>query len=77
MQELVKSMLTNGGVISSARVINVLGFFTATGLIAYDTYLRVALDNVNFTAYLTYCAGGFAVSKTLDYLQDKKDKNVQ
>ena len=76
MLEIIKNMISNDSVISSARFINILGFFTATALISYDTYIKVGLDNVNFMSYLTYCAGGFAVSKGLDYLQNKKDSNV-
>jgi len=78
MRELFKTMLSNDSGISSARFINILGFFTATALIAYDTYIRSNLDNMNFTAYLAYCAGGFAVSKGLDYLQTRgKNDTVQ
>lgn len=73
MLEFFKNMLSNDSVISSARFINIQGYYTATGLIIYDTYLLGHLDNSNFMYYLTYCAGGFAISKGIDYLQGKKN----
>ena len=74
--EFLKSILSSEGAISSARLINIGGFITSTGLMVMDFYEKNGLDTANFAAYLTYCAGGFAVSKGLDYLQSKKETNV-
>ena len=74
--EILKSILSNEGVISSARVINIGGFITSTALMVMDFFEKNGLDTANFIAYLTYCAGGFAVSKGLDYLQNKGVSNA-
>ena len=71
MIEYLKNMLQNDSVISSARFINVAGFFTATGLMIHDTILRGLLDSTNFGMYLAYCAGVYGVSKGLDKIQGK------
>lgn len=77
MIEFFKNMLHNESAISSARFINVAGFFTATSLMVYDTVLRGMLDNANFGMYLAYCGGVYGVSKVLDKVQGgKKDDNA-
>lgn len=74
--EFLNSILSNEGAISSARLINIGGFITSTGLMVMDFHEKNGLDTANFIAYLTYCAGGFAVSKGLDYLQNKGVSNA-
>ena len=71
MLQYLKNMVSSDATVSSARVINISGFVTSTGLMIADFSAKNALDTANFVAYLTYCAGGFAVSKGLDYLQNK------
>ena len=73
VREWLTNLLSSDSAISSARAINVGGFFTSTGLMVADFAAKNALDSVNFGAYLTDCAGGFAVSKALDYAQAKKE----
>lgn len=72
MLEFIKKLITSASEYSSARFINIQGFYTATALIAYDTYLKLHLDDVNFMWYLAYCGGTYGVSKYLE----KKDTNV-
>lgn len=73
MPDFFKKLITSASEYSSARFINVLGFFTATALIGYDTFLRGHLDDVNFMWYLAYCGGVYGVSK---YLEKKEPTNV-
>ena len=76
MIEWFKNMLQNDSVVSSARFINVAGFFTATGLMVHDVILRGMMDSTNFGMYLAYCAGVYGVSKGLDMVKGKENANA-
>jgi len=73
MFNFLKETLMSDSNKSSTRVINYLGAINATGLLIYDTYLRSGLDNTNFLIFMTYCVGGYGLSKVVDY---KKKKNA-
>lgn len=73
MKEFFKKLISNMSEYSSARFVNIQGFYTATALIATDTFLRGHLDDVNFMWYLAYCGGVYGVSK---YLDKKDSSNV-
>ena len=72
MLEFFKKLITSANEYSSARFINIQGFYTATALIIYDIYLRGHLDDTNFIWYLAYCGGVYGVSKYLE----KKETNA-
>ena len=75
MLQYLKNMVSSDATVSSARVINISGFVTSTGLMIADFSAKNALDTTNFGLYLTYCAGGFVASKALDYFK-KEPTNV-
>ena len=75
MLQYLKNMVSSDATVSSARVINISGFVTSTGLMIADFVAKNALDTANFGLYLTYCAGGFVASKALDYFK-KEPTNV-
>lgn len=66
MKEFIKSALTSGAEISSARVINILGAITASALLVWDTVVNSSVRNEVFGMYLAYCAGVYGYGKKLD-----------
>lgn len=67
---MFKELLKPKGLYSSARWINLGGFYVASIVVLYLTYLG-KIDGMIFGAYLTYCAGTYGAGKYLE----KKDNN--
>ena len=66
MREFVKSALTSGAEISSARAINVFGAIIASALLVWDTLANGTVRSETFGMYLAYCAGVYGYGKKLD-----------
>lgn len=69
IREFLVQIVTPSSTISSARFVNVCGFVVASGLLIFDSITHLSLLTPNFIAYLTYCAGGYAISKGLSCLE--------
>ena len=65
--------MSNSGVVSSARVINITGAVVGAGLIIVDVYQRGSLDATNFGIYLAYCGGVYTIGKGISAVGNKVD----
>jgi len=69
----IKDLMSNSGVVSSARVINVTGAVVGAGLIIADITQRGMLDATNFGIYLAYCGGVYTIGKGISAVGNKID----
>jgi hypothetical protein len=72
----IKDLMGNSGVISSARVINVIGAVVGAGLIIADVVQRSSLDATNFGIYLAYCGGVYTIGKGISAVNHKHDEGA-
>jgi hypothetical protein len=71
--KFIQDLMSNSGVVSSARVINVTGAVVGAGLIIVDVYQRGSLDATNFGIYLDYCGGVYNIGKGISAVGNKVD----
>jgi hypothetical protein len=69
----IKDLMSNSGVVSSARVINITGAVVGAGLIIVDVYQRGSLYATNFGIYLAYCGGVYTIGKGISAVGNKVD----
>jgi uncharacterized membrane protein len=67
----IKDLMSNSGVVSSARVINITGAVVGAGLIIADIAQRGMLDATNFGIYLAYCGGVYTIGKGISAVGHK------
>jgi len=76
MTSFIKELMSNSGLVSSSRFINVAGAITGSLLLAYDVYSHGKLDSTAFGIYLTYCGGVYAAGKGISAL-NKNDGEIK
>ena len=69
----IKDLMSNSGVVSSARVINITGAVVGAGLIVADAAQRGMLDATNFGIYLAYCGGVYTIGKGISAVGNKHE----